>query len=117
MATLYTHVVVGLGLGTVLTSRRKPLLFWMLAGFLPIIPDFDAFSMSPLRLDPGPSRVYAFAAIRSRGRPGDSRAYILVFQDAFLATRWALFSDHGFARHLGPAHQWRVRYPAALAVY
>jgi inner membrane protein len=47
MATLYTHAVVGLGLGSVFTSRRVHPLFWILAGFLPIVPDFDAFSTSP----------------------------------------------------------------------
>lgn len=44
MATLYTHAFVGVGLASVLTPRPKPLLYWLLAGFLPIIPDFDAFS-------------------------------------------------------------------------
>ena len=42
--TLYTHAFVGLGLGNVLTGRRMPLLFWLLAAILPTVPDFDAFS-------------------------------------------------------------------------
>lgn len=46
MATIYTHALVGLGLAKVLTSRRKPILFWVLAGFLPMVPDFDVFSYS-----------------------------------------------------------------------
>jgi inner membrane protein len=46
MATIYTHTVVGLGLGKLLTSRRLPALFWVLAGLLPIVPDFDSFSSS-----------------------------------------------------------------------
>jgi inner membrane protein len=44
MATIYTHAFVGLGLGKVFATRRMPALFWMLAGLLPIVPDFDAFS-------------------------------------------------------------------------
>ena len=42
--TLYTHAIVGLGLGVVFTPRRMPPLYWALAGFLPIAPDLDAFS-------------------------------------------------------------------------
>jgi inner membrane protein len=44
MATIYTHAFLGLGLGKCCTDRRLPWLFWLLAGFLPIVPDFDAFS-------------------------------------------------------------------------
>src|SRR5262249_10944506 len=44
MATLYTHAAVGLGLGKIFTGRPIPVLFWVLAAFLPIIPDFDGFS-------------------------------------------------------------------------
>jgi inner membrane protein len=44
MATIYTHAVVGLGLAKVFTGRPMRGLFWVLAGFLPIIPDFDSFS-------------------------------------------------------------------------
>jgi len=47
MATLYTHAAAGLGLGAVFMPRRMPVLFWALAAFLPIVPDFDAFSMAP----------------------------------------------------------------------
>lgn len=43
MATIYTHAIVGLGLGKALTKGRKPVLFWALAAFLPVLPDFDAF--------------------------------------------------------------------------
>ena len=43
MATVYTHAVFGLGLGKLFTARRMPWTFWALAGFLPIVPDFDAF--------------------------------------------------------------------------
>jgi inner membrane protein len=42
--TLYTHALVGLGLAHVATPRPRPLLFWLLAGFLPILPDFDVFT-------------------------------------------------------------------------
>lgn len=46
MATIYTHALVGIGLGKILTYRRARPLFWVLAAFLPIVPDFDAFSTS-----------------------------------------------------------------------
>jgi inner membrane protein len=32
------------GLASVLTPRPKPLLYWALAAFLPVVPDLDAFS-------------------------------------------------------------------------
>jgi inner membrane protein len=44
MATIYTHALVGLGIGRVFATRHLPAWFWLLAGFLPIVPDFDAFS-------------------------------------------------------------------------
>jgi inner membrane protein len=44
MATIYTHAFVGLGIGKVFATRRLPAWFWLLACFLPIVPDFDAFS-------------------------------------------------------------------------
>jgi inner membrane protein len=44
--TIYTHAVVGLGLGAVFTARRMPPLYWALACCLPIIPDLDAFSFA-----------------------------------------------------------------------
>jgi inner membrane protein len=47
MATIYTHAVVGLGLARLYTSRRMPWPYWALAAFLPIVPDFDAFSTAP----------------------------------------------------------------------
>lgn len=47
MATIYSHAFAGVGLASVLTPRSKPLLYWALAGFLPILPDFDVFSISP----------------------------------------------------------------------
>jgi inner membrane protein len=45
--TLYTHTFVGLGLGNVFFRRRMPVLFWFLAGLLPVIADFDSFSYQP----------------------------------------------------------------------
>lgn len=47
MATLYTHAAVGLALGHVSFARRLPVLFWAVAGLLPIVPDLDAFSNAP----------------------------------------------------------------------
>src|SRR6516164_3500873 len=44
MATLYTHAVVGLGMGKILTIRRMSWFFWILVVLLPIVPDLDAFS-------------------------------------------------------------------------
>ena len=44
MATIYTHAFVGLGMGKIFTNGRMPFLFWLLTGFLPIVPDLDAFS-------------------------------------------------------------------------
>src|SRR5260370_21626726 len=47
MVTPYTHGAFGLVLGKLCTARRLPLLFWVLTVFLPIAPDFDAFSNRP----------------------------------------------------------------------
>jgi inner membrane protein len=44
MCTLYTHAAVGLGLGKLAMPGRMPACFWLLAGFLPLAPDFDGFS-------------------------------------------------------------------------
>ena len=44
MPSIYTHGIVGLGLGKAFTGRRLPILFWIMAFTLPIIPDFDVFS-------------------------------------------------------------------------
>jgi inner membrane protein len=43
MPTVYTHAVVGLGLGKLFTGRRIPWSFWGLAAFLPVLPDCDVF--------------------------------------------------------------------------
>jgi inner membrane protein len=43
MSTIYTHAVVGLGLGRIFARRKMPWLFWGLAALLPVVPDFDAF--------------------------------------------------------------------------
>ncbi|HEV2947264.1 MAG TPA: metal-dependent hydrolase [Gemmataceae bacterium] len=47
MPTIYTHGVVGLGAAGAAFPRQGSWLFWILAGFLPMIPDFDAFSTAP----------------------------------------------------------------------
>jgi inner membrane protein len=47
MATIYTHAFAGVGLASLLTPRSKPLLFWALAGLLPVLPDFDTFWTAP----------------------------------------------------------------------
>jgi inner membrane protein len=48
--TLYTHALVGVGLATVVTARRMPLLFWAVVVLLPVLPDLDALFLS----DSGP---------------------------------------------------------------
>src|SRR5437660_946171 len=47
MCTVYTHGIVGLGLAKVCTRGRVPLIFWILAGLLPMLPDADALSWAP----------------------------------------------------------------------
>jgi inner membrane protein len=46
MVTLYTHGFVGLGMARLFAVRRLPLLFWVLAALLPMVPDFDTFWLS-----------------------------------------------------------------------
>jgi inner membrane protein len=43
MATIYTHGIVGLGLGKLFTDRHMHWGFWVLAGILPMVPDCDVF--------------------------------------------------------------------------
>lgn len=43
MSTIYSHAVVGLALGGVCVARRIHWAFWVLVGFLPVLPDFDTF--------------------------------------------------------------------------
>lgn len=45
MATIYTHGIVGLGLGKLATGRRMPVLFWILVFLLPMVPDLDVFGI------------------------------------------------------------------------
>jgi inner membrane protein len=42
--TIYTHALVGLGLGRILTPGRRPWWFWVLTALLPVTPDLDSFS-------------------------------------------------------------------------
>jgi inner membrane protein len=44
MATTYSHAVVGLGLAQIYNPRRRRWLYWTLAAFLAVAPDFDVFS-------------------------------------------------------------------------
>ena len=44
MATTYTHAVVGLGIAQLYTPGRRRWFYWVLAAFLAVFPDFDAFS-------------------------------------------------------------------------
>ena len=47
MPTVFSHGIVGLGLGRVFSARRMPAIFWILAALLPMVPDFDAFWIRP----------------------------------------------------------------------
>jgi inner membrane protein len=44
MASVYTHALVGLGMGKLGIARPMPVLFWILTAVLPILPDLDVFS-------------------------------------------------------------------------
>ncbi len=44
MATIYSHGIVGLGLGKLFTGRKMPGLFWVLAFVLPMLPDLDVLT-------------------------------------------------------------------------
>src|SRR5947209_18336177 len=46
MATVYTHALLGLALARVVTARPRPAAFWLLAALLPVVPDFDVFSLA-----------------------------------------------------------------------
>lgn len=47
VATIYTHAVAGIGIAQLYRPRRHAWLYWLLAGLLPLIPDFDVFSTAP----------------------------------------------------------------------
>src|SRR5438093_1143254 len=49
MPTIYSHGIVGLGAAGVALPRCRSWLFWTLAAFLPMVPDFDAFSTADYR--------------------------------------------------------------------
>jgi inner membrane protein len=44
MATTYTHAVAGLGIAQLYTPGRMRWLYWLLAAFLAVFPDFDVLS-------------------------------------------------------------------------
>lgn len=46
MPTIYTHAIVGAGLGNLCIPQRRRWLFWALVILLPVTPDLDAFSKS-----------------------------------------------------------------------
>jgi inner membrane protein len=47
MTTIYTHAVAGLAIAQLYRPQRRAWLYWMLAGFLPVLPDIDVFSSAP----------------------------------------------------------------------
>jgi inner membrane protein len=68
MATVYTHSAVGLGLAGIVFGRRLPPWFWVLAGLLPIVPDFDTFFSARYGSDlghRGVSHSFLFALLLS----------------------------------------------------
>jgi inner membrane protein len=44
MPTVMTHAVVGVGLGTLFTSRKMPPLFWITTAALAMAPDLDVWA-------------------------------------------------------------------------
>ncbi len=46
MPTIYTHAIVGAGLGNLCVPQRRRWLFWALVILLPVTPDLDVFSKS-----------------------------------------------------------------------
>jgi len=47
MPTIYTHAVVGLGIGQLYLPQRRWWLYLGLATLLPVVPDFDVLSDAP----------------------------------------------------------------------
>jgi inner membrane protein len=47
VATIWTHAVVGFGIAQVYTPRRRVWLYWTLAAFLSVLPDFDTLWLAP----------------------------------------------------------------------
>jgi inner membrane protein len=47
MCTIYTHGVVGLGIGTLYARSKMPVSFWLLAALLPMLPDVDSLWDAP----------------------------------------------------------------------
>lgn len=45
MCTDWTHAFAGVAIARLATGRRMPWLYWGLAAFLPVVPDFDVFSI------------------------------------------------------------------------
>lgn len=45
MCTDWTHAFAGVAIARLATGRKMPWLYWGLAAFLPVIPDFDVFSI------------------------------------------------------------------------
>ncbi|MEN6452568.1 MAG: metal-dependent hydrolase [Thermoguttaceae bacterium] len=46
IATLYSHAVVGLGLGRLYADRPMPWTYWGIVTLLPMVPDLDVFSVA-----------------------------------------------------------------------
>lgn len=45
MCTDWTHAFAGVAIGRLATGRQMPWYYWTLAALLPVVPDFDAFSV------------------------------------------------------------------------
>ncbi len=46
MPTIITHGIVGLAGGKILTRKKQPGLFWIVAGLLPMLPDADVLAFA-----------------------------------------------------------------------
>jgi membrane-bound metal-dependent hydrolase YbcI (DUF457 family) len=114
--TLYTHAFVGLGLGNLFFGRRMPVLFWFLAGLLPTLPDFDAFSYRTygnIWGHRGWTHSLTFAIVVGLITAVATFRY---FKMRFWLLAAFFFFDHRFARVPGRSHLWWIRHPLFLAL-
>jgi inner membrane protein len=70
LPTIFTHSVVGLGIGKVFSIDKLPKRFWILSFICPSLPDLDYFGMTLLGIPylhilghRGATHSFAFAAI------------------------------------------------------
>jgi len=98
MATLYTHAVVGLGLGRVLVARPMPWTYWGLAAVLPILPDLDVFSTAAYGTALGHRGIthsLAFALLVSVVAAGVTFRYLRASPWLLSSVFFAILASHG----------------------